>query len=135
MVGRMSRPNSGVAESDLPFRASTNRRGRPATKQPDGQITQNASSFVCFCFTEIKIDSRQYQLYVSRIPFQPEGRLAIVTKRGAGCGGRGRADNERRGCGRRSRVVLTHQCWRQVPRKLALPGVMVAQHGHQGERV
>jgi hypothetical protein len=30
--------------------------------------------------------------------------------------------DERRWCVRRNRVVLTHQCWRQVPKKLALPG-------------
>ena len=35
-------------------------------------------------------------------------------ERGLGCGGRRRADNERRGGVRRSRVVLTPQCWRQV---------------------
>ena len=38
-----------------------------------------------------------------------EGRLAIVTKRAVGCGGRGCAFDERRGCGRRNRVVLTPQ--------------------------
>src|SRR5882672_7006913 len=42
------------------------------------------------------------------------GALAIVTKRGAGCGGRGGAFDERHRRGRRSRVVLTPRCRRQV---------------------
>ena len=57
-----------------------------------------------------------------------EGRIMVVTKRGMGCGGRGsvvarfmRVD-ERRCCVRRSRVVLTPRCWRQVPGKLTLLG-------------
>ena len=37
--------------------------------------------------------------------------------RGAGCGGRGCAADERRKSGRRSRVVLTPRCWRQVCEK------------------
>ena len=41
----------------------------------------------------------------------------IVTFRGAGCGGRGCADNERRGRERRSRVVLTPRRWCQVRAK------------------
>jgi hypothetical protein len=38
----------------------------------------------------------------------------IVTVVGMGCGGRGGADNERRQSVRRSRVVLTPRCWRQI---------------------
>src|SRR5665213_623426 len=52
----------------------------------------------------------------------PKGALAIVTKRGAGCDGRGSADNERRQRVRRSRVVLTPRRWRQVPGRLTLLG-------------
>jgi hypothetical protein len=53
------------------------------------------------------LDPDPNHLYHARIPSHQEGRLAIVTKRGAGCGGRGSADNERHCCVRRSRVVLT----------------------------
>jgi hypothetical protein len=40
----------------------------------------------------------------------------IVTKREAGCGGRGGAEDERHNRVRQSRVVLTPRCWRQVVR-------------------
>jgi hypothetical protein len=43
----------------------------------------------------ISLDPHPNHLYDARIPSHQEGRLAIVTKRGAGCGGRGSADNER----------------------------------------
>ena len=43
-----------------------------------------------------------------------EGRIAIVTKREAGCDGRVGARDERGLCGRRSRVVLAPLGWRQV---------------------
>jgi hypothetical protein len=50
-----------------------------------------------------------------RIPPRHEGRMRIVTKRGAGSDGRGlhHATNDA-GCGRRSRVVLAPLGWRQV---------------------
>src|SRR6201996_4570891 len=61
------------------------------------------------------------------------GALAIVTKRGTGCDGRGCAFDEGRGGGRRSRVVLTPRRWRQVS-GANFPGAMVARKpGHQGE--
>ncbi len=43
-------------------------------------------------------------------------------ERGAGCGGREGALDEQRRCGRRSRVVLTPRCWRQVCEKQASRG-------------
>jgi hypothetical protein len=49
-----------------------------------------------------------------RRPAHSEGRFAIVTDVGAGCGGRGGALDEQRSSGRRSRVVLTPRRWRQV---------------------
>jgi hypothetical protein len=74
-----------------------------------------------------------------RILLHQEGRLAIVTKRGAGCGGREassrafrRVDERRRspakplakpgGRVRRSRVVLAPRSWRQVLGRLTLLG-------------
>jgi len=48
------------------------------------------------------------------IPSHQKGRIMIVAKRGAGCGGRWGADNERRWGGRPSRVVLTPRRWCQV---------------------
>jgi hypothetical protein len=51
----------------------------------------------------------------SRPASSQKGRLAIVTKRGAGCGGRLRCSRTKGACGgRRSRVVLTPRRWRQV---------------------
>src|SRR6476661_10910490 len=66
---------------------------------------------------------------IKNIPLPPLGKSALqlppsrAHKRGAsrssrtlgtGCGGRGRAGDERRARGRRSRVVLTPRRWRQV---------------------
>jgi hypothetical protein len=47
-------------------------------------------------------------------PDPTRGALAIVTKRGAGCGGRGCAFDERHGGGRRSRVVLSSSTFSPV---------------------
>src|SRR5439155_5576615 len=52
----------------------------------------------------------------SRCPVPREGRCARH-QRGAGCGGRCGAFDEWRRRGRRSRVVLTPRCWRQVCEK------------------
>src|SRR5580700_1072309 len=52
--------------------------------------------------------------HLSAHPVPQEGRIMIVTDVGAGCGGRGGVDNERRWRGRRSRVVLTPRRWRQA---------------------
>ena len=50
----------------------------------------------------------------ARIPFRKRGRRPSLPNVGAGCGGRGRAGNDRHGGVRPSRVVLTPLCWRQV---------------------
>ena len=47
-------------------------------------------------------------------PVPVRGAFRDRHKRGMGCGGRGCAFDERCGCVRRSRVVLTPRCWRQV---------------------
>src|ERR1700730_4166842 len=66
-----------------------------------------------FCFSEM-----QTKLY--DLPSRPtRGAVRDRHGRGAGCGGRGCADNERRGGGRRRRVVLTPRRWRQVLEKQA----------------
>ena len=49
---------------------------------------------------------------ISRHPAPTGGALRIVTKREAGCDGRERARDERRGCGRRNRMVLAPLGWR-----------------------
>ena len=49
-----------------------------------------------------------------------EGRIAIVTNAGLDAMDAGSAFDERRSCGRRSRVVLTPQGWRQVREKPTL---------------
>ena len=48
--------------------------------------------------------------------------MAIVTDVGTGCGGRKQRVDERAGCVRRSRVVLTPRRWRHVLEKLTLLG-------------
>ena len=52
--------------------------------------------------------------YIHGVPSHTEGRFAIVTDVGAGCGGREGVFDERRSSGRRSRVVLTPRRRRQV---------------------
>ena len=59
----------------------------------------------------------------------------IVTVVGMGCGGRGGADNERRQSVRRSRVVLTPRCWRQVSLGGDIREATVAKEpGHQSTK-
>src|SRR5665213_4570613 len=81
-----------------------------------------------FRFSELFLTPSQITCIVRPVPCPKEGRIMIVAKRGAGCGGRGNAvarfmrADERRCCGRRSRVVLTPRRWRQVPGRLTLLG-------------
>src|SRR5438270_1731251 len=89
----------------------------PVNRSPDGQITRGSnflSSPVC---KNIWLSPSGK----SNLPLAPScserGALRNVTKRGAGCGGRGRAADERHGSGRRSRVVLTPRRWRQASEK------------------
>jgi len=62
-----------------------------------------------FCFSSSSI-----RRFVAPSRPRHEGRIAIVTKREAGCDGRVGARDERGLCGRRSRVVLAPLGWRQV---------------------
>ena len=62
-----------------------------------------------FCFSSSSI-----RWFVAPSRPRHEGRIAIVTTREAGCGGRVSARDERGLCGRRSRVVLAPLGWRQV---------------------
>ena len=63
-----------------------------------------------------------------------EGRFAVVTKRGAGCGGRGCALTNGADRGRKRRVVLAPRRWCQV-REGKLSRVTVAKEPeHRGER-
>src|SRR5689334_4075439 len=67
-----------------------------------------------------KITRRKYLSFlfseIDDSPLHPasmeEGRVANVTKREAGCGGRGGIEDGRCGRGRRSRVVLARPCRR-----------------------
>jgi len=77
------------------------------------------------------------QRHIPRHPApEKEGRIAIVTNVGAGCGGRDHA--ERRTAwtrGRRSRVVLTPRRWRQPAMMLRITlGWWQESPVHQGER-
>ena len=75
--------------------------------------------------------------YMSAHPVPPEGRIMIATNVGRDAVDAGSADNERRESVRRSRVVLTPRCWRQVPGKLTLLGSDGGNRvwAHRGERV
>jgi hypothetical protein len=98
-------------------------RHLPAANQPDGQITSDfpkscqAPFAKIFCFA-----SDPNQFTDSHRPVPEEGRWPRH-QRGAGCGGRGwcqareSGPDEWRCSGRRSRVVLTPQGWRQVCEK------------------
>src|SRR5882757_6515622 len=85
--------------------------GTTSKSQPDGQIKKSCPAPRAKIF---RLTRRANQGHDSARLTRQEGRLAIVTKRAVGCGGRGCAFDERRGCGRRSRVVLTPRRWRQV---------------------
>jgi hypothetical protein len=63
--------------------------GRDATKQPAGQISKFVSSLPAKNFA---LPFRGKSLVYSSRLVPQEGRLAIVTKRGAGCGGRSGVD-------------------------------------------
>jgi hypothetical protein len=74
-------------------------------KQPGGQITQHRvqpsnKKYFCLRLTQITC-------VLSPSRALEEGRIAIVTDVGAGCGGRKDAIDEQRLSGRQSRVVLT----------------------------
>src|SRR5882724_990825 len=88
-----------------------------ASTLPDGQITKKLSSPLA---KNIPLSlSGKSSLQARPVPSHHEGRLAIVTKRGTGCGGRLRRSRTRGArCGRRSRVVPTPRRWRQVSREL-----------------
>jgi hypothetical protein len=65
-----------------------------------------------------------------------EGRIAIVTTREAGCGGRDMPTDERHRRGRSSRVVLARPCRRQVGRDVnaSWPAAVANKLVHRGER-
>jgi len=58
--------------------------------QPDGQITSDFPKWCQAPFAKIfRFAATPNQIYNCRRPVPEEGRFANVTKRGAGCGGRG----------------------------------------------
>jgi hypothetical protein len=59
-----------------------------ATNQPDGQITCGAENLSSPRLENFPLFLRGKSVAFKRRPAPQEGRLAIVTKRGAGCGGR-----------------------------------------------
>jgi hypothetical protein len=82
-----------------------------ATKQRDGQITQNLSSPFAKKYFAFPIG--QISGFSPRVS-PTEGRLAIVTNARWDAVDAKAATDERGRCGRRSRVVLAPRCWRQV---------------------
>jgi hypothetical protein len=90
MLKHVDDPGAGAGVRATSRLAMTIALPPPATIQPVGQITSTGKNLSSprakniFVFIDGKSPA-----YVSR-PVPEEGRLAIVTKRGAGCGGRGR---------------------------------------------
>ena len=91
-----------------------------ATKQPDGQIASVLQNRVKPQMKNISLFQKREQGYIHSHPVPVRGAYHDRHERGAGSGGRGGADNERHGCVRRSRVVLTPRCWRQALKRLTL---------------
>jgi hypothetical protein len=60
----------------------------PATNQPDGQITSWIKILSSPSRKNIPVCDRRKSVAYRRHPARSEGRIAIVTKRWAGCGGR-----------------------------------------------
>ena len=60
---------------------------------------------------KFRLTRRANQWLNSRHPVPPEGRFAIVTDEGQGCGGRDGSEDERCRCVRRSREGLAPRCW------------------------
>ncbi len=81
---------------------------KPATKQPDGQITSDYRKHCQAPRVKIFLFYRTKNQGISlRIPSHQEGRFANVTNAGRGCGGRGGARDGRCRSVRPSRMVLT----------------------------
>jgi hypothetical protein len=82
---------------------------------PDGQITLVSRIAMSSPISENFPLNPSGKSFVKQAPSSPaRGALAIVTNVGAGCGGRGSTSDQRACSVRRSRVVLTPRCWRQI---------------------
>jgi len=103
----------------------------PTGKSPERCLDTSVQSLV-------KKYSDFQKCQISRIwsPSRAHKRGASRSSRtlGAGCGGRGRAADERHGCGRRSRVVLTPRRWRSSRREIFPPVTVTKKPDHRGER-
>src|SRR5882757_6925853 len=84
-----------------------------ATKQPDGQISKNLSSPLT---KNIPLSPSGKSVVLIGPSHPTRGALRNVTKRAVGCGGRRGHKDEGGISVRRSRVVPTPRCWRQVLR-------------------
>src|SRR2546430_14546529 len=94
---------------------------RLAMTNPGADFARRANHFVfsemaspapfakIFCFAP-----EANQFTDSRRPVPKEGRLAIVTNAGRDAMDAAARETNADCCGRRSRVVLTPRCWRQV---------------------
>src|SRR5579863_924833 len=82
----------------------------PAIRNPPNSRSapaQTDSPVVSFCRIPSGLILPPNQKHFPAVPPHQEGRFAIVTNVGAGCGGRVGAQDECADRGRRSRVVLT----------------------------
>src|SRR5882724_5365013 len=98
----------------LPILHTAHRPGMNATNQPDGQINSDYQKSCQAPKSKIfRFIRRANQRYDSGHPVPLRGALAIVTTRDGERWTR-RCLDERCWSVRRSRVVLTPRCWRQV---------------------
>ena len=126
---------SSTARRSASSGAAASMTRNPAFRRPDAiilaeicdlsrdKLTRRANHFG---FSEIMSSPRIKNISLSppgkskahQLPSCPEKRgVGHRHERGTGSGGRGCAFDERRGCVRRSRVVLTPRRWRQASRK------------------
>jgi len=141
---------SGFAPADLPRSEVSNHEGGGAStsnlgNKVSGAVTgckavgaRSGKSVTCMSSPLTKnisvFPKRKSALYSS--PSRPaRGALAIVTNVGAGMRWTLVVPKTNGACGgRRSRVVLTPRCWRQVGEKQFSPMRVAKKPGHPGER-
>jgi len=111
--GRASRRPVGSTRPTKLLRGACKDNSMPRVRQsnPTGKSAKSCPPLAQKIFPFRRRANHRYKL--ARLD-PTRGALAIVTKRGAGCGGRGCAFDERHGGGRRSRVVLASRAFPEL---------------------
>jgi hypothetical protein len=113
------------------------RKHAAVVPRPDGQISDALCALLVCLSSPFHKNILIFRNPKSLVYFQPScptrGAVRDRHGRGSGCGGRGSADNERCGSGRRSRVVLTPRRWRQVCGKKFSLMTVARKPGRRGE--